>query len=274
MLLGQQKSTEDCVTEALFSKSLAVVDLHQILNQKYSKNITPQALYRTLKRLVNEGVVVKSGVLFTINAEWVQNVVTFFSNSESLSLGEGESISYSFLSLSALDAYWKHIVAELSNLLKDAPIFFYNNHVIWLHLEGRKENQESYLNSFDLENKHAFFVVGGNTQADQDFKKNFNRQYLRVELRSISSIKYDSVTVYGDYIVTVKFKKRTTDFVNRLYKECKTDKDFEEGLKKSLEARLSVTLVIKKDKKKAYKLRQILSKNFYVPSSLKYENEL
>ncbi len=266
MLLSHNESTEDLLVKILSRKECGALELQTMLEKAHDKKITLPALYRAIKKLVDDGVVVKKATLFTVNREWEQNLVQYFTTESSLTFSEGEHASYSFRSLSALDAYWKHTITQLRTMLDDTPIFFYNTHVVWLHLADRKESQTNYLNSFDEEKRYAGFVVGGSTSVDKQFKKVFNRTYLQVDLRHIPSIKHDSVTVHGEYLVTVKFTKRTTDFVEWLYTNHKTILELEDGLKKSLEAKLSVKMTIERNAKKADKVRKILAKNFYIPA--------
>ncbi len=269
MLLSHNESTEDVLVRILSSQEKEAKELQKLLEKELGKKITIQALYRSIKRLVDDAVLVKKGFFFTVSKEWSQSVANYFDKKDGILLSEGEEISYSFKSLSALDSYWKHTTTQLRKELGDYPIFFYNNHVVWLHLKDRKESQTNYLNSFDAKKIYAGFVVGGSTATDKEFKKNFNRKYLQVELRDVGSIKHDSITVHGDYVVTVKFKKQTTAFVDRLYKNAKTIQELENGLEKSLEGKLPVKLTIEKDAKKATKIRGVLNKNFYIPKEIR-----
>jgi DNA-binding PadR family transcriptional regulator len=267
MLLSHNESTEDLLVKILSRKECGALELQLLLEKAHGKKITLPALYRAIKKLVDDGVVVKKATLFTVNREWQQTLVQYFNMKSSLTFSEGETVSHAFKSLSALDAYWKHTITQLRNMLGDTPIFFYNTHVVWLHLADRKESQTNYLNSFDEEKHYAGFVVGGSTSVDTQFKKLFNRTYLQVDLRHIASIKYDSVTVHGEYIITVKFTKRTTDFVEWLYTNHKTIQELEDGLQRSLEAKLSVKMTIERNGKKADKVRNMLAKNFYIPTA-------
>lgn len=269
MLLSTNESSEDVIVRVLAHTEHEVKSLRQILDKDYGKQITLQALYRTLKTLTENGVLVKKGKLFTVSSEWAKNLARYFHRNNEIGLAEGEEISYAFKSLSSLDSYWKHIIMQLDQELGDSPIFFYNDHVIWLHLEDRKESQRNYLHSFDEGHKYAGFVVGGDTALDKSFKKSFSRKYLQIDIRRINSIKYNSMTVKGDYVVAVRFKKQTTDFIDRLYRSNIHLKEFEDTLKQSLEGKLPIKLTIEKNSRKAEKLRATLSKNFFIPKEIK-----
>lgn len=273
MLLSKLESTEDAVVRVLAHAGKEMKELHQTL-LKESHKITLQALYRSVNTLVENGVILKSGLIYIVNKEWLHGVINYFDRDFMPLLSEGESASYSFKSLSALDSYWKHTIVQLHGLLGDYPIFFYNTHVIWLHLEDRKESQKNYLDSFDLEKKHAYFIVGGNRPVDQEFKQRYSRDYLRVELRKVETIKNDSLTVHNDFIISVKFKKKTTELIDKLYAECKTMREIEEALEHSIKQKISVQLTIEKNAKKAEKLRKVLAKNFYIPREVREEFKL
>lgn len=273
MIISNHESTEDVIVKILAHTTMEMKDLHSSL-LKSDRPITLQALYRSVNHLVASGVLVKRGLVYLVNKEWVHGVVDYFNRDTAPQLSAGETVSYSFKSLSALDAYWKHTVLQLHAVLGDYPIFFYNTHVVWLHLSDRKESQTNYLNSFDHDKKYAYFVVGGSSPVDQEFKKFFNREYLRVELRKIDSIKYDSVTTHTDFIITVKFTKKTTALIEQVYSESKTMQELESLLNRRLKNNLSVQLIIERNAKKAEKLRKVLSKNFYIPKEIKDEFKL
>ena len=274
MILGKNESTEDIVVRLLSKEEKDIKQLQTILKNEYGKKITIQGIYKIAKNLVRSGVLIKKGTIFTTNKEWAKEVVDYFDWETSPLFAESESATYAFKSLSALDAYWKHTIVQLHKELKKYPIFFYNNHVVWVHVRDRKESEIAYLNSFDTEKKYAYFTVGGNTALDMDFKKSFNKKYLQVKLKSIDAIKYDSITVHGDYIITVKFKKNTTNLIDTLYKESKSVAELETKLDNSTKNNLPIKFTIERNKQKAIKIRRLLSADFYIPKELKDEFKL
>src|SRR6185436_13011940 len=153
-------------------------------------------------------------------------------------------------------AYWKHITTQLTAMLGECPIFFYNTHVVWLHLEDRKESQQNYLSSFDTEGRYAGFVVGGDTAIDKEFRNTFNRKYLQVDLRKIDAIKHDSLTVHGPYIITVRFNKKTNTSINELYIKSTSAQELETSLKDLFaKGEISVRLTVERSSRKALRVR-------------------
>ncbi|MBP6925679.1 MAG: hypothetical protein KBC22_01315 [Candidatus Pacebacteria bacterium] len=273
MLFTSKESTEDILIRILRNNKSSAAKIHKLLKQGSStKKITLQALYRALKRLVSVGVLVKDRMQFTVSNEWARSVIDKLEDDKSLLLEQGEEASYLFRSLSSLDAYWKHMTTQLRNELGGYPIFFYNTHVVWLHLKDRKESQRNYLNSFTDEKNYAGFVVGGETQLDKEFKKDYRSTYLQIELRKINAIKYDSVTVHGDYVITVKLNKKASESIENLYQTSKTGRDLEIGLEAIFtKGSIKIGLNIEKDSQKAVKMQQLLIKNFYIPRKVKEE---
>ena len=269
MLFSDNESTEDILVRLLFTREMDAKELHGILVKSEKREISLQAVYKAIKHLVDSSVLVKRGTLFTVSQEWINSLTTNLHPLSSLHVSEGESVSYSFKSLSSLDSYWKHIIIQLHEKLGEHPIFFYNTHVVWIHLADRKKSQNKYLKQFDIKKRYAYFTVGGNTTLDKEFKKLFYKEYLQIELRKIDALKPDSVTVHGDYVITVKFDKKTTNNIDTLYKNNKKAKDLEKELEKLFMGKLSVKLKIELHSKKAKKLRKILSKNFFIPKEVR-----
>ena len=274
MLLGRNESTEDAIVRLLAHSEKEVKDLHGLLEKEHEKKISIQAVYKAVNGLLEDAILVKKGKTHMVNKEWAQSLVRRFESAETPALSEGEAVSYQFKSLSALDAYWKHTVVQLHATLGKYPIFFYNSHVVWIHVRDRKESQRNYLDSFDAEHKYAYFIVGGDTALDKDFRKEFNREYLQVELRKIDAIKYDSVTVHADYVVTVKFSKGTSNAVERLYAGTDSAAALERGLEESFRGGRPIRLTIERNKRRADSIRKVLAKNVYIPSEIKKEFDL
>ncbi len=132
-------------------------------------NISIQAVYKSLRKLIADAIIVESGKQLEISREWLARIqqLNAFNLSSSLSanvgipkLANGESVIFSYKNLSHLDAYWKHLMQGFEISFPDFPVFLYSPYHIWYHINERTESEASYFQSFDNHKRHGFFVIG------------------------------------------------------------------------------------------------------------------
>ncbi len=155
MIYSYYKDLEDFIIERLGDSECGVEAMHSEYSEKY-KPVTKQAVYKTLKKLCNDEIIIKHKDTFSINNIWKKRVVSLLEHSNRFpSLKEGESIAYSFKSFKQLDEYWKHIQ---EGTLEDAKTtYFFCPHQYWWFVPGRRESEVTFYKSFE-ENKEIPFI--------------------------------------------------------------------------------------------------------------------
>ena len=270
MIFTARESVEDSVIRLLSNGKSTPLKLFELINSEGNK-VSYQAIYKALKYLIADTVVVKSGKEIAISQEWINKLSNELSGSFILPpLSSGESVSYSYLSLTHLDAYWKHINKSLEQKYRRLPVFIYNPYGIWLHLSERYESEINYLKEFEKNKQYAFLVIGNDTVVDRNLKKSYQNDYLQVDLwKNSSLLETDYLTIHGDYIITTKLNKKLTPRITYLYKSVlevdKAKPELEKILKTSSKSRLKLEY----NPEKANVLRKRLSKNFFIPKAVK-----
>jgi predicted transcriptional regulator len=127
MLLGTKKNLYEYVVEALLIKPLYV---SQIQNYLHDKKIpaTIQGIYKALRELIKEDVVVKQKKIYLINSVWRKKLEIIVSKKPPFQLFQGEKISYQFNKLDHLDMFWKHTITDIQNEFEGFPIFHGDPH--------------------------------------------------------------------------------------------------------------------------------------------------
>ncbi len=275
MLLATNKSIEDKIIELLSKKPLSSRDIWYIINSR--SPVTVQGLYKSIRNLIKDGVIVKARGIVSINQEWIEKVNNLLNTkSFDLKLNEQESITYKFKSLSDLDTYWKHTV---KNYIKDlsGPIFHCEPHEIWIHIEDRFESQIKYLNQFKENKRFGFLIFGSDTYMDKEYRNSYQNEYLRFDLnKNVPLIKRNQyITVIDNIIITTILDESTSKKIDDLYACTKSnDINFKNKLQNILENSRSVKLRIEKNIEKAKKIRKQLSKNFNISKKLVEEFNL
>lgn len=275
MIFTTRESIEDSIIRLLSGGSRTPLELFEAINKEGGK-ISYQAVYKALKYLTVETVVVKSAKQIAISQEWINKLSKELSGSFILPpLSIGESVSYSYVSLTHLDAYWKHINKALEQKYLDFPIFIYNPYGIWLHLNDRYQSEVNFLSEFANNQQYAFLVIGNDSSLDQNLKQNYQNNFLQVDLWRDSSLpETDYFTINGDYIITTKLNKKLAPKITTLYKSLVDINKSKAELEHILKFPNKSKLKLEYNPQKAKMLRRKLFKNFYLPPEQKQKHNL
>lgn len=269
MIFSKKESLEDRLIRLLLSDEQSVKALKKGL-YKEGVGATVQGIYKALRLLVREEIVIKRGNHYSLSEEWRNSAVDSLNQSSNrFELAEGEKISFDLASLIHLDQQWKNIVLPLHQAHPDAPVFFYNPHEIWIHLSAsRKKSEAAYYASFAENKTRAFALFGGNTIHDQNMKKELQNEYLQIAIGVEQFPKTDYPTIFGDYIITTHISNRLADEIDLVYQESIDAASLETRLQKIGIEKKKVRLIIERDRTKAKKFRKKLSKEFFIPTAL------
>jgi hypothetical protein len=262
MLYSRDKTLEDQIVALVTEGRITVKKIHQKVAPR--EEITLRAVYKVVNKLIEAGVLLKAGQHILIDREWASQVSKMLTSGFDPMLGAGERAVYTFTSMGHLDAFWKTIILplEASNYKKET--FFYNPHNFWAYLPERKESEDSYYQHFLAEKRHGFFTLGGNHTADMEFKREYQSEYLQVDLRDVASFrKTDHITILGPFVITVRLSKAVSERIDALYSAGRSMKEILPEIVGICKKPGKIRFVIENNAAKALKLRQSLAKNFY-----------
>lgn len=269
MIFSSKETVEDKVIRELLQGPKTAKSL-VISLQKQNFPVTIQGVYKVLKTLISEEIVIKRGKIYEILEEWKKKVTQVFeSEGNKLILGEGESIQFDLSSLIHLEQQWKNIVTPLHEKHENFPIFFYNPHYIWSYIsESRKRSEQDYFESFKKDRKFAFSLVGHDDINEIQTKHKFQNEYVQWAIGSKVSKDTDYPTIFANYIITTRISKRLSEEIEKAYRESEDSVSLEGRLQKIGIEKKKVKLIIERNREKAKKLRKKLSKEFFVPQEL------
>lgn len=274
MILSSNQSVEDIIIE-IIATSPYIKGPDLILATKQRRiGTAKQTIYTALQNLITNEIVSKVDNAYFISRIWLNKMNTLFKTTRDtdavLELKEGDFITYSFPSLLSCDIYWAHILnLLLDGFPKNSPVFIWNPHE-WFII-GRRSVEVEFLNKFNRQNIHAFFVTRETSQLDKEFKNHWNRDYLSIHTDNKISLKDNYyITIFGDLIIEVfiteAFARKIEGFYQKHQKVTNTViKDFERIVAEKQRVRMKIS----KNSKKAFILRKKLSKGFHIPKHLK-----
>lgn len=274
MIFTKNESIEDRVIRLLAEAPGSVSEIWRKIASQ-GQPVTLQAVYKAVRQLLADSVIVKSKQQCMISAEWRVTLGRLMSAQRDLpELSSGESVSYSFRNLESLDAYWKHLVFSLEAKLSNFPVYIYNPFGIWIHLSGRYASESSYLKEFTEKKKLGFLLLGNKYATDAQLKREFQSDFLQIATQNLLTFSKHYISIFGNHIVTTKFEKRFYGEVTQLYKTVQDVQELSRRLKWVLTKPWQTKLILECSPKKATSLRKKFSRNFYVPQSLKSKYKL
>lgn len=277
MLFSEYKKTlSDYIIELLDKGPLSGAELvARILN---TTNTSKESIYRVLRQLLKQEVINKAHKKYSLNRHWIQHMHAFslrhtqnihaFDAHGVMEFEDGDSITYQFKNPDLMGIYWGHLGDYVldkysgENLL---PLYVYHPHE-WL-IHARTKSETHFLERLSRDKRTTFFSIGGKTQLDKQFKKDWSNQYRKININvKISGLKPNRyINVIGDFIfevrTTVAFEQAIDDFFNQ---QKTINKNNQQGLKKIVHDKYQTKLIFSRNKKRANKLRRQLSKDFYI----------
>jgi hypothetical protein len=262
MLYSRDSTVEDRIVELTTSTRASIKSLHEALAREHS--LTLRAVYKSVNKLIDAGVLLKVGKQVMVDQEWAKRVTETVGFASGPLLSEGERAAYTFTSVEHLDAFWKTVVLPLERMTGARESFFYNPHNFWAYLSARKESENRYYQHFS-EAQYGFFTSGGESPADKELKKAYQSEYFQIDLRDISLFRRtDHITILDSFIITVRLGKKMADRIDTLYASGTDMGDILPKIEAICRKPGKIRFFLENNSSKASKLRKILARNFYI----------
>lgn len=269
MLLGTKKTLYDHITEALLGTSLDVSQIQAYLtDHKVSASI--QGIYKTLRELIREDIVVKQKKNYLISSVWRNKLTSIVSERPPFKLSEGEQTTYQFNKIDHLDMFWKHIMEDVQNEMIGYPVFHGNPHNFWYLVPGREQSEEEYYQNFAKNKTYVFSIIGGVTLFDKQLKQDHSHNFQQFHFeKKYPFNRRDHLSVIGPYIITTRVSVSLARATDRLYETCFTEKELQEKLEPEFKNHGSVTMTVEHNEATAKQFRKKMSSDFHIPKELR-----
>jgi hypothetical protein len=262
MLFSKDPSVEDRVIELVADTRVTIKSLHEVLANEHS--LTLRAVYKAVNKLIGEGVLLKVGKQVMVDQEWAKRTVDTLTSLSGPILSAGERAAYTFNSVEHLDAFWKSVVLPLERSADAHESFFYNPHNFWAYLPSRKQSEDAYYQHFKG-HEYGFFTVGGESDADKEFKRSYQSTNFQIDLRDIRMFRRtDHVTILDSFIITVRLGKKMAERIDALYASGVLMKDILPAIVALCQKPGKIRFLLENNPSKALKLRKVLARNFYI----------
>jgi len=249
-----------------------------ISNFLKTDGVTRQAIYKALRSLLSEEIIIKQKRLILINRVWLSQMRHFITKSERTMGIEKENAifdplsfkrktSIRFKNTESLDIYCGHLILTLADHFKDKPFFFFNHHEWFIY---DRPLSETYLYETVAERGYKIFLtLGKDTRLARDFRKGFEKENVQIAIDEFYNVPItDYLCVVEDFIIIARYDKKTAEAINKLMTEADVmDENKLAQLSKITTSCRDARIIITRNKLRAQKIRRALAKNFVIKKS-------
>lgn len=278
-------SIRSMILDVLSKGSIKGVDLVEEI-QKVRKGSTKQGVYKALRVLIEDKIVVKYRRNLMLNQIWLNKISKFLKQTDKNYLlkekqnekidtldwmKDGSKISYVFNSYDALDRFHSHTFSLIIKKTDpQAAIYVYNPHEWFVLKTNLKENEDYLFDWLKERDRQMYFTIGHGTVLDKNFRKNYSSEEFEIAIDEKTCYAENHyINVIGDYVIEMKNDIVFAKKLNAIYESSKSEDEASEKIKKLLRIKHGIKMVLSRDGNKAKKIKAKLGKNFLIPKELK-----
>lgn len=275
---GKEKRVKDIIIDILsFEWPLSLSQLHNRISKNYSCSTSCQATYKAICELLNEGVLMKQDKVYSVNLKWIEKLKDFTNHVESnyksetrvplidgilRAKTENNVTILTFNSTLDMDKTWMDIKKQYyKNLDKENDVTFWEGSHCWWLLTY-PESEYSELERIKEKKVKHFFINHNNSPLDKHAKKFYASAGIPFKIEK--DLVDCDIAVFGDTIMQVYLPKEIKDEIHEIYKKHRgpSEVDIPDFIKNVLNKKVTIRLVLTKNKEIAEQLKQKIVKEF------------
>jgi len=268
---------ENAVLEELSKGSVSSPLLVQRISSR--ETVSFQGVYKAITSLIQRDIVTKTKMTLSLNMLWFERLNSFTESvsknyvhnefNDFLFLDHKEKVTYNFFDAKKLDTQWLHFTLVIAKKFSDEPIFIWNPHHWFIF--AREQEESMLFNWLNNTQRKTYLLIGNNLDLDLQAKKSLQSAWVKVNLDSESKLPRNGYNVViGDYIMTTIYPPEFTEEVERIFKGYKEGVDSTSNyLRQLIHKPISGKIIMERNKKKALKLSQQISKDFFLEESVR-----
>lgn len=273
-MLCAQENVEESIISLLRKDNSGGKKLQTDL-EKMGISVSSQSVYKALKKLIGEEVILKNGTIYGLNYVWLKRLNQFSSPSKGKyeefllfkpgDLSEGEQDTYHFNNLNRAGAFWMHIHQILLDDLKPNQVAVLYSTNEWTSIIRKSADSEWAKTAIESSNL-TLFAIGQENLQNRAYKNKHSKGNLQINIGKTYNFPTGYyLNVFNDYIVELILPKEVDDKITELFKK-HTDKTvLHEMLIEAGVYNCKIKLTVKRNRKKAQRLSKRISKDFYIP---------
>jgi geranylgeranyl pyrophosphate synthase len=237
----KDSSTRDKIVSVLAAyPGISTKKISAILKKQYALNVTYQAIHKTLKQMVEQGILTSKKREYYLSGDWIQNLKLFLDKVTEKKVSEKSTLKYNKISdeletveIETLEEAEKQFMRfrdeyfdNIHNYNESERIICMQSPRLIIALMSPTKEYEFMEKLYKNKTKH-YTLCSGDTEVDRWIAKFYNRQkersYIMKTGADCSSIL--EVWVYPDKLVECFFPGRFWKALDNLYREIKKIED-------------------------------------------------
>lgn len=255
---------------------ISLAELHATLRRR-RVDITLQHLYRTVNRMVEEQILLKSGTTVSVNLMWLSYLEFFAGRAKTtilqdrsqqvFPLKDGERRMFKVHCLLDLQTIWNHLLVELYRSEPQKYLFKYYSHAWWQL--GKHSLDPAFYKRITELGVRCYWVFGNTTFLDHhaaDLHKDLMDVRL-VEKPPFPSEGY-CLNVYGPYVFECLFPEKITKHFDFIFHNVTAFEQFDPEIFSDIFLlKVPLTLKVSRSEKQAAPLRATIGQYFLKPTA-------
>lgn len=247
---------------------------------------TKQGVYKALRSLLQSENVVKYRKSLVLNQLWLNKIGAFLRQTNKNYLvnkrskkshdsidwmQEGSKLSLAFKSYEVHDKFYSHLFSLIIQKTDPrSPIYVYNPHEWFILGVNLKKNEDYLFNWLGEIGRQLYFTVGYNTSLDKKFREKYESDEIQIALdEKMKFPKNYSVNVIGNYIAESRSDMGFAENIHNIYENTANYDEAGESVRKLLQKKYKLKMIISYNPERAKKLKDKLAKNFFIPKELR-----
>lgn len=259
-------------------------ELFEFFTKQYAKSMTLQGFYKVVKKMLDDRILVKEGLLLSLDSFWVNKVIEFSRkieklylqteiNSPNILLGEGENKVLEFENIMAMDNLWCHGLNMVRNYYlnnKHKDINAYSRNYFSVFQIARTESENVTIQSFEESKMDWYMASGSNTFLNKLVPKLVEEENYHQFIYNFDNYQKEYknpvqknywVTVIGDFIFEARLPKYIFELIEKIYEETQSIGEFNANRLNSLFLESGKAILeISRNKKRAELIREEIKK--------------
>lgn len=201
-------------------------EIHHALSNRYSI----QAIYKVLKKLQAESIIVKAQKEYALSYSWIELQKEFLNNCESafetvvdlnaFTKNQTKKQTWRFSNLITLKHFWSHLVMLLLKNSDSNISLSFNPHAWFYFIQS--DHQDKLMKGMQKNNAFMYKIVGSRHPLDLIAKEFWSSKHVSC---SFSKEPYPDEKLYfsviDNYIINVKISRKGAETLEQLYKTYK-----------------------------------------------------
>ncbi len=233
MIFSQKQGIDELIIRELsHSPHLELKELIKKISPKLKKKISLQAWYKIIKKLLDQGVIIKQNKKYTLNVSWLAQVIKWANMLKTIYVERArdkiiklpkkqkEKVKFTFPDLLSLNAFWAHILVHLGSLTPEgSTVYAYNPH-FWFYL-AHGDFEKQYNQSMKDYKVKTQIIIGSNTFLDQWNAKFFDSKIIEHWLspKPLYPDQKKYINYLNGYYLEIKLEKQMAEKIDKLFKK-------------------------------------------------------